>query len=223
MSAKFFSGTELFMYECMMQQTPNISRFGKNEKKMKTQYIGCLKEFMREHGYGEVIKRVLKILDKFLFDEFIFLSEEHRDLFWRMYKKWLKNNAKKDFGKMAVIYLLSTHRTFEVILANYVSNPLYTLPKMYKGGEGEEKYNIYHAAKMFAGTDSRFDEADIFEDDVISDKVLCLVINAKFIEKYGINGYKDKGKKSKPKYVNNSIKHRHNKVFTYNGQTVRIK
>ncbi len=224
MATKFMSGTELFMFECLMQQTPNMSRANQEEKRFKAQYIGVLKDYMREYGYGDIRKRVLNSLDKFIFDEFIFCNEEHRDTFWRMHTRWAKNADKKNLDAMAIIYLLSTHREFGTILANYVSNPLYVLPKTYSGGNDEEKYNIYHAVKMIAGMESGLEEADLFEDEIIDDKVLCLIINAKFICRYGINGYQDKKNRRKEPYINNSSKHRRNqKLFSYKGQTLRIK
>ena len=69
MATKFMSGTELFMYECMMQQTPNMARCEREEKRFKAQYIGLLRDFMREYGYGEISKRVTRTIDRFLFDE----------------------------------------------------------------------------------------------------------------------------------------------------------
>jgi hypothetical protein len=153
-----------------------MSRANQEEKRFKAQYIGVLKDYMREYGYGDIRKRVLNSLDKFIFDEFIFCNEEHRDTFWRMHTRWAKNADKKNLDAMAIIYLLSTHREFGTILANYVSNPLYVLPKTYNGGNDEEKYNIYHAVKMIAGMESGLEEADLFEDEIIDDKVLCLII-----------------------------------------------
>lgn len=100
MATKFMSGTELFMYECMMQQTPNMARCEREEKRFKAQYIGLLRDFMREYGYGEISKRVTRTIDRFLFDEFVFCNEEHRDMFWRMYSKWIKNTNEKDFTSM---------------------------------------------------------------------------------------------------------------------------
>lgn len=224
MASKFLGGTELFMYECLMQQTPNMGRCEREEKRYKNQYIGLLKQFMREYGYGDICGRVLKSLDKFIFDEFIFCNEEHRDVFWRMYSRWVKNTDRKDYKTMAVIYLLSTHREFGTILANYVSNPLFVLPKIYGGCDGEEKYNLYHAVKMIAGLESGMTEEDLFEDDIIEDKILCLVINAKLIRQYGVNGYKNKANRKKQKYINNSMKHRRSqKIYSFNGQTIRIK
>lgn len=224
MATKFMSGTELFMYECMMQQTPNMARCEREEKRFKAQYIRLLRDYMREYGYGEISKRVINSLDKFLFDEFVFCNEEHRDMFWRMYSKWIKNADKRDFTPVAIIYLLSTYREFGTILANYVSNPLYTLPSIYEHGDGVEKYNLYHAVKMIAGMESGLCEEDLFEEEILDDKVLFLIINAKFIQQYGVNGYKEKRNKRKEPYVNNSMMHRRNQnVFSYKGQTLRIK
>ena len=224
MATKFMSGTELFMYECMMQQTPNIVCSEKEEKRFKAQYISLLRDYMREYGYEAIIKKVIGSLDKFFFDEFVFYDEEHRDMFWRMYSKWMKNTAKKDFTPIAIIYLLSTYREFGTILANYVSNPLYVLPSIYKYGDGIEKYNIYHAVKMIAGIESGLSEEDLLEEELLDDKVLFLIINAKFIQQYGVNGYKEKKNRRKEPYVNNSMKHgRKQKMFSHKGQTVRIK
>ena len=61
MATKFMSGTELFMYECMMQQTPNMARCEREEKRFKAQYIGLLRDYMREYGYGEISKRVINV------------------------------------------------------------------------------------------------------------------------------------------------------------------
>ena len=74
MATKFMSGTELFMFECLMQQTPNMSRANQEEKRFKAQYIGVLKDYMREYGYGDIRKRALNSLDRFIFDEFIFCN-----------------------------------------------------------------------------------------------------------------------------------------------------
>ena len=221
MLMKFFGGTKLFMYECMMQQIPDTVRCSKEEKRLKAQYAGMLKEYMREYGYGSIIKRVLNSLDRFLFDEFIFCNEEHRDLFWKMHGKCVKTDRKLDFGKAAVIYLLSADSVFGTILENYVSNPIYILPKMYNGSNGKEQYNLYHAVRMLAGMETGLAEDDLTEDGVIDDKILCLIINAKFIEKYGISGYKDK-RKRKQTYVNNPM-NRRQKTYSYKGQTIRIK
>ena len=92
---------------------------------------------------------------------------------------------------------------------------------MYNGSNGEEQYNLYHAVRMLAGMETGLAEDDLTEDGVIDDKILCLIINAKFIEKYGISGYKDK-RKRKQTYVNNPMNRRQT-TYSYKGQTIRIK
>ena len=224
MSKKFMAGTELYMYECMMQQTPSMVRGEKDAKKQKARYIGMLKEFMREFGYGDICGKILKSLNKFLFDEFIFCNEEHRDAFWKMYARWTKNSGKKDNKIMAVIYLLSTKKCFSTVLTNFVSNPRYVLPTIVDKCEGIETYNLYHGAKMILGIESGMFEEDITDDGIITEKVLCLIINAKFIVQYGINGYRSKQKKEKTQYINNSIRHRRKKkTYNFKGQSIRIK
>ena len=122
---------------------------------------------MQEYGYDVISKRVLMSLNEFIFDDFIFYSEEHRDVFWSMYRRWIKNADKKDFNKIAVIYLLSTKKVFGTVLANYVSNPHYVLLPILKNCNGEEEYNIYHAAKMSAGLENGITEEDLLDDGVI--------------------------------------------------------
>ena len=179
MLMKFFGGTKLFMYECMMQQIPDMGRCSKEEKRLKAQYAGMLKEYMREYGYGSIIKRVLNSLDRFLFDEFIFCNEEHRDLFWKMHGKCVKTDRKLDFGKAAVIYLLSVDRVFGTILENYVSNPLYILPKMYNGSNGEEQYNLYHAVIRLTNEMNELIQKPDTDSGEVIDKIMELA-SAKF-------------------------------------------
>lgn len=225
MSKKFLAGTELYAYECMMQGLPNARQPDKADKRMKGQCIGLLKQFMHEYGLGEICGRVLKALDKLLFDEFVFLNPTHRDTFWIMHGKLMKNINKKDNRKTAVVYLLSAHEVFKTILLNYVSNPLFVLPNTVKGCSDEETYNIYQAVKMAAGLESVLYEEDLFEEDLIADKVLCLIICSKLIEKYGIAGCRDRQAGTrKPQYVNKPINYGKNQnTYVYNGQTIRIK
>ena len=67
MSKKFMSGTEMFLYECMMQQTPNMARCEREEKRFKAQYIGLLRDYMREYGYGNISKRVTRTINRLSF------------------------------------------------------------------------------------------------------------------------------------------------------------
>lgn len=225
MSKIFLSGTYLAPYECMMQQTPAAENVDKHEKKAKGKYISFLKQYMREYGYNELRQRVMHTVGDMVFDDFMFCSEDHRDMFLRMYCKRTKGYDNKDNLKTAVIYLLSTSNAFKTALENYVSNPLYEMPDMISGNVDEEIYSIYHAVKMLLGMKSRLYEEDLFDNEVLSDKVLCLVINAKLISQYGIHGYlKKPEKQNKPRY--NNTPHKHNRkscTYEYGGKLIRIK
>ena len=225
MSKRFLSGTYLAPYEFMMQQTPAAVSADKYEKKAKGKYILFLKQYMREYGYREIIQRVMKTIGSMVFDNFLFGSEDHRDMFLRMYCKRTKGYDNKDNLKTAVIYLLSANNIFKTVLENYVSNPLYEMPTMIGGNVDEEVYSIYHAIKMLLGMESGLYEEDLFDNEVLSDKVLCLVINAKLISQYGIHGYLNKSEKqNKPRYINTPHKHnRKSCTYEYGGKQIRIK
>ena len=209
----------------MMQQTPAATSIDKYEKKSKGKYILFLKQYMREYGYREIIQRVMKTIGSMVFDNFLFCSEDHRDMFLRMYCKRTKGYDNKDNLKTADIYLLSANNIFKTVLENYVSNPLYEMPNMIGGNVDEEVYSIYHAIKMLLGMESGLYEEDLFDNEVLSDKVLCLVINAKLISQYGIHGYLNKSEKqNKPRYINTPHKHnRKSCTYEYGGKQIRIK
>ena len=225
MSKIFLSGTYLAPYECMMQQTPVATNVNKHEKRAKGKYTSFLKQYMRGCGYNEIIQRVMCTVESMVFDDFLFCSEDHRDMFLRMYCKRTKGYDNKDILKTAVIYLLSANNIFKTLLENYVSNPLYEMPNMIGGNVDEEVYSIYHAVKMLLGMKSGLYEEDLFDNAVLSDRVLCLVINAKLISQYGIHGYLKKSEKDdKPRY--NNKPHKHNRKFCtyeYGGKRIRIK
>lgn len=197
----------------------------KSERKQKGQYIEQLKQFMREYGYGELCKRVIKSLNTMVFDGFIFLSEEHRNSFWRMYNIWIKHTDKRENSKISVIYLLSSEIVFNTVLINYASNPLFSLPNSIKKCAGEEQYTLYQAAKLFAGMKSGLSDSDLFEEGVIDDQVRSVIMNAKFIQRYGIYGYMEKrNPTNKSGYINNSASHnRKHDTYVYNGKSIKIR
>ena len=114
---------------------------------------------------------------------------------------------------------------FKTILANYVSNPLFVLPSIVKDCGDEETYNIYQAAKMTAGMESGLYEEDLFEEGLIDDKVLCLIMISKLIEKHGITGCLERqNRKRKQQYRNKGICYgKQQNIYVYNGQAIRIK
>lgn len=225
MSKRFLSGTYLAPYECMMQQTPAAENVDKYEKMAKGKYISFLRQYMREYGYTEIIQRVMKPIGSMVFDDLLFCSEDHRDMFLRMYCKRTKGYDNKNNLKTAVIYLLSSNNIFKTALENYVFNPLYEMPVMVSGNVDAEVYSIYHAIKMLLGMKSGLYEEDLFDNEVLSDKVLCLVINAKLISQYGIHGYlKKPEKRNKPRYNNTPHKYnRKSSTYEYGGKQIRIK
>lgn len=216
MSKKFLAGTELYAYECMMQELPYAGQSDEADKRKQMLCIGLLKQFMCESGYEEISGRVLGAIDKLLFDKYVFLNRTHRDTFWRMYGRFIKNTNKKDDGKTAVIYLLSAHEVFKTILANYVSNPLFVLPSIVKDCGDEETYNIYQAAKRAAGMESGLYEEDLFEEGLIDDKVLCIIMAAKLIKNTALQGvWKDKtGKESSSTGIKEYVTG-NSKIFMY--------
>lgn len=225
MSKKFLAGTELYAYECMMQELPYAGQSEESDKRKKMLCIGLLKQFMREYGYEEICGRVLGAMDKLLFDACIFLDAVHRDTFWHMYGKLLKNANQKDNGRAAVIYLLSAHKVFQTILENYVLSPGLVLPGMAKGCRDEETYNIYQAAKMTAGMESGLYEEDLFEEGLIDNKILCLIMISKLIEKYGVIECRDRrNRKKKQQYRDKGMRYgKQQNIYVYNRQMVRIK
>lgn len=223
MSKKFLAGTELYAYECMMQEAPYAGQSDESEKQMRVRCIGLLKQFMCESGYGEICGRVLEAMDKLLFDKYIFLSLTHRDAFWRMYGRFIKNTNKKDNGKTAVIYLLSAHEVFETILANYVSNPLFALPSIVKGCSDEETYTIYQAVRMTEGMESGLYEEDLYEEGLIDDKVLCLIMAAKLIKKHGVIECWDRQIRKHQDSNRAAGYGKQQNIYVYNGQMIRIK
>ena len=225
MSKKFLSGTYLAPYERMMQHIATATDLRYYESREKEKYICFLKQYMKEYGYCEIIPRVITAIGNMIFDDFLFCDETHKDIFLRMYYRKTKGYDNKDNLKTAAIYLLTANNTFGTVLENYISNPLYELPMMIEGNVDEEVYSIYHAIKMLLGIESGLYEEDLFDDEILSDKVLCLIINAKLISKYGIHGYLNKPQReNKPRYINTPHKHKHQvSTYEYAGKQIRIK
>lgn len=58
MSKKFTSGSDLYKYECMMQELPFGHVSSKEEKKAKGRYLSILRQFMSDKGFGSIYKKV---------------------------------------------------------------------------------------------------------------------------------------------------------------------
>lgn len=214
MSKKFLLGTYLAPYEKMMQHIATAADLRYYEKRVKEKYIHFLKQYMCEYGYSEIIPRVITAIGDMLFEDFLFCDKAHKDIFIRMYHRKTKGYDNKDSLKTAVIYLLSANDTFSMVLESYITNPLYELPIMVEGNIDEDVYSIYHAVKMLLGMKTGLYEEDLLDNEVLSDKVLCLIINAKLIARYGIRGHLNNPDKYKQRYINTPYIHSH-KVNTY--------
>ena len=222
MSKKFTNGTDLYKYECMMQEIPFGNISSKEEKKAKGRYLSILRQFMSDKGFGSIYKKVSECIKELPFDRIPFKDENHRDMFYCAYSKCSKQNGRKvNNTKTAVIYLLSTNRVFYKTLESYISNRLYSLESKIKGIINEEAYNLYQAAKKLSGLESGLSDEDLTDEGIIEDSTICLIINAMYLKEYGLNGRKADKKPSKTHYINNpKLQHKH---YCYKGQTVKIK
>ena len=223
MSNKFTRGSDLFAYECIMQQLPMVSSIDKEEKKIKGRYFSILYRFMNDNGLSYIYKRVFYTLKEFVFDNIPFKNEEHRNMFYATYCRYMKLNKRNmDNTKIAVIYLLSTSRLLSSVLESYILNPLYSFDGGIKESTSEEAYNLYQAAKKLCGLKSGLDNEDLIDKEIIEDKTVCIIVNAMYIKEYGLSdGYNLKKTIQKPRYINNS-KLKHN-MYCYKSQTVKIK
>ena len=222
MSKKFTSGSDLYKYECMMQEVPFGNMSSKEEKKAKGRYLSILRQFMSDKGFGSIYKKVSENIKELPFDSIPFKDNNHRDMFFSAYSKCSKQNGRKvNNKKTAVIYLLSTNRVFYTTLESYISNRLYSLESKIKGIINEEAYNLYQAAKKLSGLESGLSDEDLTDEGIIEDSTICLIINAMYLKEYGLNGWRLDKKPSKTHYINNpKLQH---KQYCYKGQTVKIK
>ena len=222
MSKKFTSGSDLYKYECMMQEVPFGNMSSKEEKKAKERYLSILRQFMSDKGFGSIYKKVSENIKELPFDSIPFKDNNHRDMFFSAYSKCSKQNGRKvNNKKTAVIYLLSTNSVFYTTLESYISNQLYSLESKIKGIINEEAYNLYQAAKKLSGLESGLSDKDLTDEGIIEDSTICLIINAMYLKEYGLNGRKADKKPSETHYINNpKLQHKH---YCYKGQTVKIK
>lgn len=78
---------------------------------------------------------------------------------------------------------------------------------------------------MFAGMETGLKESDLFENEIIDDKLLTVILSAKFIQKYGIYGYTEKRTKHhKSEYINKSARNRGSSgTYVHKGKSIRIR
>ena len=223
MSKRFTQGTPLYPFECMMQQTPIASMFENTDKKLKGRYNSMIRAFIKDKDMNPVKERIFTAASKMHFEDFAFISEEHRDAFFShfvKYKKGITDGEKK--VHTAVIYLLSTCRCFDRLLEKCIGESCFTLPDKMKGYNDEMSYDLYQAAKKIMGQQSKLEDEDLLEDGVLEDAVLCLIVNAMFIAEHGLMACQEERPKIKKQSVRSPIQ-RNQHIYYYNGQAVRIK
>ncbi len=225
MSRKFLSDTPLAEYERLMQEPVSVVKIERTEHKTINRYTNILRQYLKEYGYKKISSRIMDAVRDMPFDGISFLNQSHRNRFYEIYHKRKKSCTPKGNLKIAVIYLLSADTVFETMLENYIANPRYVLTDKLTGEVGEEAYNIYHAVKMMLGMPSGLTKSDLLDNEVLADTILCIVMNAKLISRYGVSCFiQEKQKKKNNEYINNSGKHRRQRnSYNHNGKCIRIK
>lgn len=203
MSSKFTKGSDLYMYECMMQEIPIRSANEKEEKRWKGRFFSILNRLIADKGLGDIHKRIHHALKGFVFDTIPFKDREHRDRFYEMYRRYRKTgNQNGDYTKTAVIYLFSANRVFHKILDDYVFHPRNRLMPKAEGIIGEEAYTLYQAAKKLCGMESGLYDEDLIEEEIIEDQTVGIIVTAMYLNEYGLQEKSPKKKSSKPQYIN---------------------
>ena len=225
MSKRFLQGTDLFEFEVMMQELPHNCNFMREDKQLKKRYLRMLERLISEGGYASIKNRIMKSIKLMTFDDFCYSDNEHASTFGIAYSRYMSQIKDRVNNKVvAVIYLLTATQKLNRVLYDYMKNKKYILPEKIKT-TGEESYNLYQMARKILGDDTVITDEDFCEPDIIDDKILCIMINALFIKKYGFQAlYEDSKRKGKPKYINTPKYHRRkNSRYNYNNQSIRIR
>lgn len=187
MSKKFTQRTDLYMYECMMQEIPTTCSIAREER-IKGRFFGILNKFIEDNGFMAIHKRIVDTLKKFVFEEIPFKDAEHRDTFYKVYYKYKRiNNKNADKTRTAVIYLLSANISFYGVLCKYLSGQRLSLNPERQYISNEESYDLYQAVKKLCGMKSGLYDEDLTEEGIIEDKTVCVIVMAMYLNKYGLN------------------------------------
>ncbi len=189
MSKKFLSNTPLAGYEALMQETSSMLNIKFDKESPLVRYVSALREYLKGYGQEKIGERVIKTVAMMSLDEIVFLDQSHRMNFLKIFYKWTKAYGRKTRQKTAAIYLLCANDELVAILEKYISTPKCVLPKRITCSVSEDTYAIYHAVKMILELPSGLKEEELCDEEVLSDKVLCLIMNAKFINRYGLTDF----------------------------------
>lgn len=219
---RFLGNTKLSGYECMMQALPYSHERDKEAERMRNRYKRKLNEMIDEENLSPIRQRIMKAKREMLFDTFSFKDFDHKIKFYSSYNQLAKLIGKGNIKNenLAVIYLLSSNKDLWSILTQYILQPKYEFTKNVKRMD-EESYAVYQMAKQIMGQGEKIGTEEMLEPEIIKDRVLCLLINGRFLQKFGLLRFE--APKKKPKYINEVVRISRNNRYTYNGKTVRIK
>jgi len=217
MGTNFLAGTPLYPYECMMKQVPSATRDEHEAEKEKKKLVSIMKDYLKNNGLKVVEKRVLSAMDKLVYEEFVFLTETHKDMF---YYHFCKNSKDRMItpDDAATMYLLCISPVFSKLLNEFRVKKEFRIPNKIQDITGECEYNIFHAVRMINGMKSKMQREDLFEKEIIDDRILCIIFHAYLIKEYGFPECTDK------KEIRKMIRGRQiNDTYEYKGQKVKIK
>ena len=216
-----FTYGEHRIYEQMMKRIPFEIYSDEYDRYVVLHYKKFFNKFLEEYNFDSIRVRLEIAKKNMLFDDFIFLNENHRNTFYKNYNSYLKRHREDDI-KIAIMYLLSVSCRFNQILTEIISNNMVILTGRNIECENMLEYTVYHAAKMLLHEDSEFKYSDIFDRGVLEDEVLCLIIHAMFISRYGANCSLECGPiKEKQGYIKNSARNA-DAVYFYGNGLVRV-
>lgn len=208
-------------YEQMMKRMPFQIYSDEYDRFVSLHYTNYFYEFLKEYNLERLKKRIENAKKNMLFDDFLFLNENHRNIFYKSYNRYLKRHRADD-NKIAVMYLLSASDCFYPILTELILKNKISLSQENTSSLDMFSYIMYHAAKMLVHEDSGLKYKDLFDRNALEDEMVCLILNAMFITHYGTNCCIECGpKKKKQGYIKNS-KNAANTVYFYGSSLVRV-
>ncbi|MDO4562522.1 MAG: hypothetical protein Q4C12_01675 [Clostridia bacterium] len=222
MSRRFLGNTKLFPFEVMMQEIPTAVQIAREDRRAFVRYVNLLNRFLREKDLDIIIERVTGEIHNMMFDEFLFKSARHKSDFYTAYNRYITSvgNEKVKNERIAVLYLLSAEERLSNMLRNFAAGKSNSLAGAV-GGIGEAGYSLYHTARYILGLPSQICAEDITEDGIISDGVLCILINGLLLAEYGNAALTGEYKKAAQhlKTPHREKSHR----YSYKDQAIRVK
>lgn len=106
-----FTYGEHRIYEQMMKRIPFEIYSDEYDRCVILHYKKFFNKFLEEYNFDSIRVRLEIAKKNMLFDDFIFLNENHRNTFYKSYNSYLKRHREDDI-KIAIMYLLSVSSRF---------------------------------------------------------------------------------------------------------------